>query len=222
MPAISPARTAAAPGFDLGADRSYVGVLAHRVTPASSLEVSASRRPGLVVAGRSRPAAARQRRAGRPVRCRRPRQVRDVRLFPFARRVAFFGRRDIDGVMQPAMPVRRHARGLGITVVDHPAPLKAERRVDLAADGAIIAITLLVRADQFAKPPCPQLGAKGLAIPPGKEFEQKLFHLISADCSRGLALIAIGGLVCPDKWPASHAVESAQSVHAAYSSVLSD
>src|SRR5258705_13674616 len=153
MPAISPARTAAAQASIWARIAVASGFSLIALRPLSSPKALASRLPGLVVAGRGGAAAARQRRAGRPVSRRRPRQVRDVRLFPFARRVAFLGRRDIDSVVQPAMPVRRHARGLGITVVDHPAPLKAERRGDLAADGAIIAITLLVRADQFAKPP---------------------------------------------------------------------
>src|SRR6202051_3883602 len=99
-----------------------------------------------------------------------------MRLFPFARRIGLFGRRDVDGVMQPAMPGWRDAGGLGVAVIDHPAPLEAERRIDLAPLGAEIAIALLVLADQFAEPPCPQLGAEGLTIPPRKEFEKKLFH----------------------------------------------
>src|SRR5262249_37950608 len=57
-----------------------------------------------------------------------------------------------------------------------PAPLEAERRIDLAALGAIIGVALLVLADPFAKPPRPQLRAEGLAVPPGEEFEPKLLH----------------------------------------------
>src|ERR1700682_1821219 len=63
-----------------------------------------SGRPGLVVAGGRWPAAAGQRRAGRPVGRGRPRHVRDMRFFPLARHIVLFGRRDIDGVMDPAMP----------------------------------------------------------------------------------------------------------------------
>ena len=63
-----------------------------------------SGRPGLVVAGGRWPTAAGQRRAGGAIGRRRPRHVRDMRFFPFARRIVFFGRRDIDGVVQPAIP----------------------------------------------------------------------------------------------------------------------
>jgi hypothetical protein len=66
--------------------------------------VSASRRPGLVVAGRLGAAAAGKRRAGGTVGRRRAGHVCNMRLLPLARRVALFGRGDIDGVMQPAMP----------------------------------------------------------------------------------------------------------------------
>ena len=66
--------------------------------------VSASRRPGLIVAGRLGAAAAGKRRAGGTVGRGRAGHVGNMRLFPFARRVALFGRGDIDGVMQPAMP----------------------------------------------------------------------------------------------------------------------
>ena len=66
--------------------------------------VSASRRPGLIVAGRLGAAAAGKRRAGGTVGRGRAGHVWNMRLFPFARRVALFGRGDIDGVMQPAMP----------------------------------------------------------------------------------------------------------------------
>ena len=65
---------------------------------------SASGRPRLIVAGGRGTATARQRRAGRTVGRRCPRHVGDMRLFPFMRLIGFFGRRDIDGVMQPAMP----------------------------------------------------------------------------------------------------------------------
>src|SRR5205823_11431989 len=104
------------------------------------------------------------------------RHVRDMRLFPLARRIFLFGRREIDNVMQPAMPGWRHPAGFGIAVVDHPATLETEGRVDLAAVGAVVAVALLVYADQFAEAPRPQLRAERLAIPPGEEFEQKLFH----------------------------------------------
>ena len=99
-----------------------------------------------------------------------------MRLLPFARLVVFLRRRYVDGMMQPAVPVRPDARGFGVTVVDHPAPLEAQRRVDLAATGAIVTVAAGVLADQLAESPGPQLGPEGLAIPPRKELEQKLLH----------------------------------------------
>src|SRR5438445_12867060 len=72
--------------------------------PRLTMADLASRRPGLIVAGGLGTAAARQRRAGRAVGARRAGQVRDMRLFPVARGVLLFGRGDVDGVMQPAMP----------------------------------------------------------------------------------------------------------------------
>src|SRR5579883_22566 len=99
-----------------------------------------------------------------------------MRLFPLARLVAVLGRRGVDGVMQPAMPGRRDAAGLGQAVIDDPAPLEMQGRIDLAAASPVIAIALLVLADQFAEPVGPELGAEGLTVPPGEEFEQELFH----------------------------------------------
>src|SRR6476620_11180982 len=150
------------------------------ITHSARRRGSVAGSPGLVVAGGLGTAAACQRRTRGPVGGRCPRHVRDVRLCPLARHVFFFGRREIDGVMDPAMPGWRYTRRLGITVIDHPAALEAERRVYLAAARAIIAIALLVLSDQFAEPPRPQLRAERLAIPPGEEFEQKLFHQGSA------------------------------------------
>ena len=65
---------------------------------------SVSGGPRLVVAGGRGAAAARQRRAGGPVGRRGSRHVGKVRLFPLVRFVGLFGRGNIDGVMQPAMP----------------------------------------------------------------------------------------------------------------------
>src|SRR5260221_10591165 len=111
-----------------------------------------------------------------------------MRLFPFAGRVALFGRRDVDGVMYPAVPVRRYLGRFGIAVVDDPAPLETKRRVDLAALGAIVGVALLVLADQFAESPGPQLRAKGLAAPPCEKFQQKQLHEDSAGW-RGRAIL---------------------------------
>src|SRR5262249_58589582 len=108
------------------------------------------RRPGLVVAGRLRPAALRQRRSDRAVGAGRAGEIGPVRLPPRPRRDLFLRRRRVDRVVQPAMPGRRHDRGFGGAVVDHPAPLKTERRVGLAPPGAVIAIAELVLAYELA------------------------------------------------------------------------
>src|SRR5215468_11838325 len=99
-----------------------------------------------------------------------------MRLLPLARGVVVLRRRHVDDVMDPAVPSRRDARGLGIAVIDHPAALEAERRIDFAAAGAVVAIALIVGADEFAEPPGPELRAKSLAAPPGEEFQEKLLH----------------------------------------------
>src|SRR5262249_39081624 len=94
----------------------------------------------------------------------------------WTRFVAILCRRDVDGVVQPAVPRRRHAGGFGIAVIDHPAPLEAERRIDRAAAGPVVAIAALIGTDQVAEPPGPELGAAGLAVPPGEDFQPKLLH----------------------------------------------
>src|SRR6185312_1269312 len=71
---------------------------------------------------------------------------------------------------------RRHAARLGVTIVDHPAPFEAERRIDLAPFGTEVAVALLVFADQLTEPPGPKLGAEGLAVPPREYLQKKQFH----------------------------------------------
>src|SRR5262249_54307346 len=83
----------------------------------------------------------------------------------------------VDGVVQPAVPGWRHGRGFRGAVVDHPAPLEVQRRVDLAALGAVVAVAELVLAHELAEAPSPQLRAEGLAIPPGEEAQQKGLQL---------------------------------------------
>ena len=46
----------------------------------------------------------------------------------------------------------------------------------LAAACGFVAFAFLVIGEVLAEPPGPQLGAEGLAVPPGKEFEKELFH----------------------------------------------
>src|ERR1700739_3005437 len=99
-----------------------------------------------------------------------------MRLLPLARLVAILGRGGVDDMGDPALPPARNAACLGKAVIDHPAPFEMQRRIDLAAAGPIVAVALLVLAHQFAEPVGPELGAESLAIPPGEEFEQELFH----------------------------------------------
>src|SRR4051812_23113585 len=117
---------------------------------------SALRVPGLVIAGRLRPAACGQRRAGRTIGAGRAGHVRPMRLLPGARLVVFLRRRHVDGVMQPAMPRWRHRRGLGVAVVDHPAALEEQRRIDLAAFGTVVTVAEFILADGFAVHPRPE------------------------------------------------------------------
>src|SRR5262249_36597430 len=135
-----------------------------------------ARRPRLVVACRFGAAAGGERRAGRPERTRRTGHVWTVWLLPRAWLVAFLCRWRVDCVVEPAMPGRRHTGGLRITVIGDPAPLEAERLVDLAADGPIVAIAELILADRFAVHPGPELGTERLRIPPGEQLEQEIFH----------------------------------------------
>src|SRR4051794_39202846 len=111
---------------------------------------SPARDPGLVVARGFRPAALRQSRTGGTMRPRRAGEVGPVRFPPRARHDRFLRRRHIDGVMNPAVPRWRHARSFDHAVVDHPAPLKPERRIDLAALGAVVAVAELVLAYELA------------------------------------------------------------------------
>src|SRR5262245_9634307 len=107
--------------------------------------------------------------------------------------------------MQPAVPGRRHGRGLGDAVVDHPPPLEFQRWIDLATFGPVVAIAELVLADELAIEPGPQLGAEGLAVPPGEEAQEKRFHRgvvcvragAARSCHRdGMKSRSSGGLCC--------------------------
>src|SRR6202158_4267586 len=140
-----------------------------------------ARLPGFVIAGGGRAAAGFERRARRPVGVRRAGEIRPVRLLPLARLVVLLGRRHVDGVVQPAVPRRRHARGLGDAAIDHPAPLEAEARIDLAAARAVVAVAEFVLADELAVEPSPQLRTEGLAVPPGEKAEPKRFHAFALE-----------------------------------------
>src|SRR6185295_7108500 len=107
--------------------------------------------------GRLRAAALRERRAGRALRAGRTGQVRPMRLLPGPGPIGLLRRRRVDGVMHPAVPRGWDGRGLGIAVVDHPAPLEVQHRIDLAAFGTVIAVAELILADEFAVQPRPEL-----------------------------------------------------------------
>src|SRR5262245_26643003 len=140
----------------------------------SSPRVSSPRRPGLVVAGRLWAPPLRQGRASGPVRARRTRQIGPMRLPPGARNDLLLRRGNVHRMMQPAMPRRRNRRGLGHTVVDHPAPLETKVRVDFAAARAEVAIAELVLADELAIEAGPDLRAEGPAVPPREEALQEI------------------------------------------------
>src|SRR5688572_1416961 len=98
-----------------------------------------------------------------------------MRLLPGTRTVIFLGWRHVDCVVQPTVPIRRHARRLGKAVVDDPAPLEAERWVDLAALGSEVAVARLVLAHELAITPGPELRAERLAVPPGEKAREEIF-----------------------------------------------
>src|SRR3954465_15972376 len=89
-----------------------------------------ARGPGHVVARGSPPLPPGQLRTRRPVRVRRAVLILHWRLLPCLRLVVLLARREIDVVAEPAAAARRHLRGVGVAVIDHPAPLGADRAVD--------------------------------------------------------------------------------------------
>src|SRR5262245_61572932 len=78
-------------------------------------------------------------------------------------------------MVHPAVPAGADGRRLGIAVIDHPAPVKTEHRIDLAALAAVVAIAALVLADELAVERGPDLGAEGLAVPPGEDAQKECF-----------------------------------------------
>src|SRR6266566_4857145 len=147
----------------------------YKPNPQSPLRQSLARRPGLILAGRGVAAVLGERRAGRAIGLRRAGEIRPVRLLP--------------GPDLHTLLARRHLRGLRIAVVDHPAALESERRIDLAAAGSVIAIAELVGPDRFAIGPGPQLGPERGAVPPGEEAQQEgLDHLDHVGCGSARVL----------------------------------
>src|SRR5271157_2225733 len=90
------------------------------------------------------------------------------------RLVVFRAWRNVDGVVQPAVPARRRHRGLGGSVVDDPPALEAERRIDLAAFRAVVGVAELVMPDQFAVLSGVEQGVEGGPVPPGEEPQKKI------------------------------------------------
>src|SRR6476620_7350335 len=163
---------------------------------------SPARDPGLVVARGLRPAALRQSRTGGTVRPRRAGAVGPVRFPPRARDDRFLRRRHIDSVMHPAVPRWRNARGFDGAIVDHPAPLEPERRIDLATLGAVVAVAELVLANELAVKGGRQQRAEGRPVPPGEEAQEKRFHQLANGSPEGGAFMP----------PSMHEVQAAGPV----------
>src|SRR5262249_30276974 len=118
-----------------------------------------------------------QRRAGRAVGRGSTGKVGPVRLPPRARRDLLGGGRRIDGVMDPAMPSRADGGGLGEPLVYHPAPLEAKRRIDPATLHPVIAVAILVAADEFAVARAPEQGPERRPVPPGEDSDDEILRL---------------------------------------------
>src|SRR5579872_4686867 len=92
------------------------------------------------------------------------------------------GRRLVEGVVQPAMPLGRHLGSLGVAAVDHPAALMSV----VAAEGVaplVVLVAVLVIADEHAMARHGEADADGGAVPPG---EDRFQHGGSARRSRWL------------------------------------
>src|SRR5438552_16885493 len=119
-------------------------------------------------------------------------EIGPVRLPPRPRSNVFLRRQGINGVVQPAMPGRRHDRSLRGAAINHPASLESEPRIDLAAPRAVIAIAELVLAYELAVERGPQQRAEGRPVPPGKEAQKKGFHrLVQIGGWRGVHATAV-------------------------------
>src|SRR5262249_3559212 len=132
--------------------------------------------PGLVVAGGLGPTPLRQGRPARSTRKERAGKIGPMRLFPRVQLGLVQRRRHVDGLEQPAVPVRRHLGGLHEAVIDHPAALESERRIDLAAARAVIAITELIGSDKLAIEFRPHQCSESLTVPPSEKAQQESLH----------------------------------------------
>src|SRR5579863_8935511 len=120
------------------------------MTLRSVRTLSALRPPGLIIAGGRRPHAGCERRTRRAPGLLRSGQIGQMRQLPGPRLVILIRRRNIDRVMQPAVPAGRRHRTFGDPGIDDPAAFVAERRVLRPAAGAVITVAKLIGADQLA------------------------------------------------------------------------
>ncbi len=108
---------------------------------------------------------------------RRAGHVGQVVLLPDLTAQRRFGGRLIEGMVEPAMPVRRHPRGFGDTVINDPAARAAHRARRIGF--LVITVALLVLADKpCAAPEQRKGGSHRRAVPPG---EDTLKHFYSFD-----------------------------------------
>src|SRR6185437_3237582 len=132
---------------------------------------SGARTPGLVIAPCGLARTGSQRRAVGTDRRRRAGRVPDMRLFPGVGFVVFLGRRHVDCMVKPAVPPRRRHRGLGNPVIDHPSPLKPERRID--AWLAIVGVAEFVMPHELAIAAGVEARVEVRAVPPGEPVQQE-------------------------------------------------
>ena len=66
--------------------------------------------------------------------------------------------------------------GVLLTAGVHQPSVKGDARSYFAYLPSLVLDRDIDLANQFAEPPGPQLGAEGLAVPPGKQFQEELLH----------------------------------------------
>src|SRR5262249_9474449 len=125
------------------------------------LPIALLRLPRLIVAGGARTRAALQEAAIGTIGIRRAGEIGLMLLLPRLRLERRGGRRILEGVMQPAMPVGRDAARFDRAGIDHPAAAALLRLV--------VAIAVLVGADIGAGEPRRPESPQGGVVPPRKE-----------------------------------------------------
>src|SRR5690606_35776277 len=89
------------------------------------------------------------------------------------------GGRFVPGVVQPAVPVGRHAACFHLALEDHPAAL--------AVGGLVIGVALVVLAHLPALAGGEKLGADGLAVPPGQQALEEIHRANLRSVGAGMA-----------------------------------